>query len=199
MAAHLCGQRCQEVLSGNYAFVASLKELGFNRVQVNATAANAVIVDGNSIPTYVENLKSCIKNVPGMEWIIQCNEETHSIWSELIKETPSNMSLLHDASCGKGVLVTSFPSPTLFPGLRCGYAGGIGPSSIESILSSLRTVVTGSNAATGSNGTVWVDMESSLRSLVATDAAAQTHRDVFSLDKCFACIQHAVAFGLPAV
>ena len=39
LAGHLCGSRCEQVLDGDSSFVQELKELGFGRVQVNATAA----------------------------------------------------------------------------------------------------------------------------------------------------------------
>jgi hypothetical protein len=38
LAAHLCQSRCQEALEGDANFIASLKEMGFARVQINATA-----------------------------------------------------------------------------------------------------------------------------------------------------------------
>lgn len=38
LAAHLCQSRCQEALEGDGSFIAQLKEMGFARVQINATA-----------------------------------------------------------------------------------------------------------------------------------------------------------------
>jgi hypothetical protein len=42
---------------------------------------------------------------------------------------------------------------------------------------------------------VWVDMESRIRSFTA-DSPADTPKDVFSLDKCFECIEVALKYGL---
>lgn len=38
LSAHLCGQRCQQVLEGDISFVQELQDLGFSRVQLNAAA-----------------------------------------------------------------------------------------------------------------------------------------------------------------
>lgn len=116
---------------------------------------------------------------------------------------PANMSLLFDASCGKGELATSFPAPLVIPTtaagsaggadssihVPCGYAGGMGPDSIEGVL-------TGLEAASG-GVRVWVDMESRLRTLtVSASGGAQT--DIFDIHKCFQCAHiGATKFGLP--
>ena len=71
LAGHLCKQRCQEILNGEYNYVKQLVSLGFGRFQVNATAANGVLVDPNRIDEYVANIKKCIDAVPEVEWIIQ--------------------------------------------------------------------------------------------------------------------------------
>ena len=55
------------------------------------------------------------------------------------------------------------------PGVNCGYVGGIGPHNITEVLEALRTHVDG--------GTIWVDMESSLRGKAG-------EKDVFSMEQC---------------
>jgi hypothetical protein len=187
LAGHLCGNRCQEVLDGNSAFVQQLYKCGFRRVQVNATAANSVVVDSAQTDQYVRNIISCMIDAPDMEFIIQCNVETRPICEGLLVDPPKNMSLLYDASCGKGVRVNSFPSPLLHPTVPCGYAGGIGPDCIEEILRAVKDVV----ATCPETTTVWVDMESSLRAIVLEKNkidGSEVRRDVFSIDKCFTCI-----------
>jgi hypothetical protein len=64
LAGHLCGSRCVEPLEGNFAFVEELKNLGFGRVQINATAANKVTVDPNRLQEYADNIVHCIRSVP---------------------------------------------------------------------------------------------------------------------------------------
>ena len=188
LAGHLCSSRCQEVLEGDTTFIKSLYDLGFKRIQINATAANNVNVDINNILYYVNNIKKCMNEVIGLQFIIQCNDETKPIWSELIKDPPTNMSILYDASCGLGVLATNYPEPLTNPSVYCGYAGGIGPDNVDDVLKKV-------SIATNGKAT-WIDMESSIRVKV-TDKHVKD-KDVFSIDKCFSCIQVGVnTYGLP--
>eukprot|EP00601_Ochromonadales_sp_CCMP2298_P003555 CAMPEP_0173175806 /NCGR_PEP_ID=MMETSP1141-20130122/4110_1 /TAXON_ID=483371 /ORGANISM="non described non described, Strain CCMP2298" /LENGTH=271 /DNA_ID=CAMNT_0014098077 /DNA_START=35 /DNA_END=846 /DNA_ORIENTATION=- len=167
LAGHLCADRCQEVLEGKSAFVLQLHALGYRRVQVNATAANSVSVDPSRLAEYAQNIRNCMLDAPEVEFIIQCNAETQPIYQQLLDAPEPNMSILYDASCGKGVRVSSFPSPALFP-IPCGYAGGIGPDCIADILA-------GVAAATAScpDQPVWIDMESSLRTVVVEKQGGQ--------------------------
>lgn len=221
LAGHLCKSRCQDILAGDYSFAKTLANKGFGRLQINATAANGVVVDPSRIDEYVANIRACILAVPEIEWIIQANTETKPIWERLvipvtktvavsgststIVSLPSNMSLLFDASCGKGELASSYPEPlrvntnasTNLGGeggasgviqIPCGYAGGIGPTTIEGVLQ---------NVAKAAKGTrVWIDMESSLRTLVLQKGSAEPV-DVFDINKCFECVQTGLKFGLP--
>ena len=45
-------------------------------------------------------------------------------------------SILFDSSCGTGVLPSSFPTPPS-SAIEIGYAGGMGPSNIAEVLSTL--------------------------------------------------------------
>lgn len=231
LAGHLCKQRCQEILQGDYAFAKSLVSLGFGRVQVNATAANGVVVDPARMDEYVTNVRACIAAVPELEWIIQANEETRPMWERLVVPVvtrpntasgkaaasaggnaasavslslPANMSLLFDASCGTGVLASTFPAPLVISTsttannsgsatsagdihVPCGYAGGLGPDTIEGALTNLQEAVGGAR--------VWVDMESRLRTITLVGGA---QKDIFDIHKCFLCAQLGVTkFGLP--
>ena len=214
LAGHLCGSRCQDViegfithshillaftysyflLTGDYTFIRSLHEKGFGRVQINATKANNVKVEDGKSDYYVQNIINCMNNVPEIEWIIQCNDETKHIWEKLVLNAPKNMSILYDASCGLGKLVTEFPTP--HPTIPCGYAGGIGPTTIEAVLTNVQAASKGKS--------VWIDMESSLRLLVTEvpkkdqQVDVATLNDVFSIEKAVACILIGVSkFGLP--
>lgn len=121
LAAHLCRDRCQEVLDGDTAFVSKLVCLGFRRAQINATAANGVVVDPSQLSVYAANILSMAAALPAMEFIFQLNAETRPLWATLAPlGVPANMSILHDASCGKGVQISSFPTPEE---VKCGYAG----------------------------------------------------------------------------
>jgi hypothetical protein len=64
LAGHLCGSRCSEPLERNFTFIQELRDLGFGRVQINATFANNVIVDPNRFQEYADNLLHCMRSVP---------------------------------------------------------------------------------------------------------------------------------------
>jgi phosphoribosylanthranilate isomerase len=144
-------------------------------------------MDPAKFDSYSVNLKAVIESVPQVEWIIQLNDETRPLWNLLSVNPPRNMSVLYDASCGKGVVPSSFPPPPSNPDIPCGYAGGIGPDNVAEIL----TMV--GQAAGGKP--VWIDMESSLR--VAVSDKFVSDQDQFSINKCFACIKVGVQFGMP--
>jgi hypothetical protein len=187
LAAHLCRDRCQQVIEGDSSFVSSLPTMGFRRAQINATAANGVVVDSTKLSYYADNIRTIARSFPNIEWIFQYNDETKPIWEHIITDVPSNMSMLYDASCGKGVQIQSFPSPTIYPNVPCGYAGGIGPNTINSVLPGVIEV------AKTSSFPVWIDMESSLRMILADG------RDEFNINACMICIQSALEHGLDEV
>jgi hypothetical protein len=137
-------------------------------------------VDQALLADYARNLRRAVESVPQIEWIFQLNDETKGIW-DLVSadgDVPENMSVLFDASCGKGILTTSM----------CGYAGGLAPETLAQVLDMIIETCKGKP--------VWVDMESSLR--VAISDKFVMDKDVFSIDKAFACIQIGVRYGLPA-
>lgn len=183
LAGHLCGKSVNDILSGDVTFVKYLSNNGFNRVQVNATAINGVKVSnlGDKVPNFL----TCVNSVPDIEWIVQRNNETKPLWEALDilnakDELPKNISFLFDASCGTGVLPSSFP-PLLKNNSKCGYAGGIGPKNIYNVLINLYSVVGNENTP------IWIDMESSLRSIV--DGS-----DVFNIVKAFECIKEYLRY-----
>ena len=49
LAAHLCARRCQEVLEGDSSFITELKDMGFARVQINATAGIVSLTSVSSL------------------------------------------------------------------------------------------------------------------------------------------------------
>jgi len=160
LAAHLCGKRCQELLTqGTLEWVREhLVARGFGRIQVNATKVNGVEIPDMAVAA--QHLRAAIKEVPEVEWIIQANEETRLLWEPLLSEQcpPGNVSLLFDASCGTGKLATTFTPPPR-NGIACGYAGGLGPDTVADVLQSLRKDV-------AKGLVIWLDMETKLRSSV---------------------------------
>lgn len=188
LAGHLCGERCQQVLDGDASFIKGLQEKGFGRVQVNATKANNVNVDGGALNKVAEQLRRCILEVGEIEWIFQLNTETQPLFDAFVETSfssgdgmPNNMSVLYDASCGLGVEADVYQKPLVVRGheIPSGYAGGMGAHNIGDILDRV--------ARSSSNKPVWIDMESSLRTTLVGDKYTKGG-DIFSLDKCFQCV-----------
>jgi hypothetical protein len=188
LAAHLCGSRVNEVLSGDDSFLSTLPKLGFQRVQVNATAVNGV--DTSRLAESINPLLSIIKKHPELEFILQKNKETRPLWEGILNSgsdsvgktgsLPKNVSMLVDESKGTGVLASSWPSPPEAD-IGFGYAGGIGPRNIEKVLADVLDA--------GNGRDIWIDMESSLRSTT-------NENDVFDLNKCYQVISAACAAGV---
>lgn len=72
----------------------------------------------------------------------------------------------------------------------CMRIGGIGPLTIAAVLPAVLA------AAAGAAHPVWIDMESSLRTLCCSTSSG-VQRDEFSLSACMACIAVAREHGLP--
>eukprot|EP00924_Labyrinthula_sp_SR-Ha-C_P007026 snap_masked-scaffold_8-processed-gene-7.43-mRNA-1 protein AED:0.01 eAED:0.01 QI:0/-1/0/1/-1/1/1/0/262 len=169
LAGHLCSTRCEEVLRGETAFLRELRSLGFKRVQINATRANGVNVDLNSLD--YKKLLKLFEEVNDLEYIIQINDETQIIADTLADQNPvpKNISFLFDSSKGTGKVIGSFPEPT--KGIKAGYAGGISPSNVMEILTRMAK-----DANVQKCPSTWIDMESSLRVIKA-------EKDIFSLEQ----------------
>lgn len=173
LAAHLCGSRVNEVLTGNDEFVSTLYNLGFRRVQINATSVNGV--DTSNLQGSVPPLLELISKHTNLEFIIQKNEETRPLWEGILSVKdgfPVNITMLLDESKGTGVLSSNWPHPPAEYDI--GYAGGIGPNNIQRVIKDVLEA--------GQGRRIWIDMESSLRSNL-------NGKDVFDLNKCLQCIE----------
>lgn len=180
LAIHLCGEACLQALRGDKDYVRSLhNQLGFRRMQLNPTEANAA--GGWAVPEAAEGLRAVAAALPEVEIILQLNTETRKLFEHLVGgesgEVPSNLAVLLDPSCGTGVAPLKREMPPQASGLHCGYAGGFGP---EHIVEQLDDVAV---ACAGYKQPVWIDMESSLRT--KTDEG----RDIFDLTRVQAVIQ----------
>ena len=182
LAAHFCGVRVNEVLSGDDTFVREIAALGFRRIQINATAVNGV--DTSNLPGAVPIVAALMAKNLGVEFIIQRSDETEPLWGGLAALAdspggPKNMSMLFDESKGTGKMLASYtPPPAAY---EIGYAGGIGPKNIGEVLDLA--------IAAGQGRSVWIDMESRLRGDV-------DGRDTFDVAKCFECVRGVCAKGL---
>lgn len=157
LAGHLCGSAVDAVLKGDVRFVKeTLVPWGFRRVQLNATKRNGCTMDISDPEAGVAVLRAC-EQVPQVEWIVQANDETEPLWRKFVGDRPRNLSLLWDSSCGAGVEFD--PKTMVVPDDKnVGYAGGLNPKNVAETVLALRAnpVVSGSS--------IWIDMESGLRS-----------------------------------
>mmetsp|Transcript_81158 Transcript_81158/g.161443 ORF Transcript_81158/g.161443 Transcript_81158/m.161443 type:complete len:282 (-) Transcript_81158:24-869(-) len=187
LAAHLCSTRVDEILNGQTDFVHWLHDaVGFRRVQINATRANGSDVDAFATDVgakrCVDALRTAFAALPEVEFIMQRNEETRPLWERLLESPPSNMSMLFDDSMGLGRSATKWPEPPANVELAFGYAGGLSPSNLKEQLTLI------SNTAPGR--TIWVDMESSMRTLL------QDSTDIFDANKAMLCVRSICEVGL---
>jgi hypothetical protein len=216
LAAHLCSTRVNDLLQGKSDhFLNDLISIGFQRVQINATAVNGVDTTNlsNSVPIVWNTIQQYKTQ---LEFIFQKNDETKPLWEPIealllsqynaeredtttttaTTTTLSNVSMLLDESKGTGLQTStsSWPPPSVL--YRTGYAGGIGPNNVGEILRDIITLINETIAATSTN-------------TASSDASIQhvTHQqcsfwidmesslrsikngtDVFDLDKCFQVI-----------
>ena len=179
LAAHLCGSRVNDLLNGDDHFVKYLSESSFARVQINATAVNGV--DTANLRESAPALADIVHRHREIQFIIQRNDETAPLYEgllEILSPVPSNLVMLFDESKGTGKQTSSWPSPP--KEYDIGYAGGIGPLNIESVLENVLTVA--------GNRSFWIDMESSLRSTKNGD-------NVVDIDKCYQVIEATCQAG----
>lgn len=151
-ALHLCGNAFARFVDDDRGTLASME--GFGRIQLNLEFADM----GRKIDP--EKLIAQIKKYPAFEFIIQYTDKSANLLPAL-RVIPHH-SILFDQSAGRGVAPESWPLP--LPGHSCGYAGGITPDNVTAHLEKI--------AAACGDQTVWIDMESGMR----TD-------DCFDLDK----------------
>lgn len=188
LAAHLCGKRVNEILNGNDEFISTLYPLGFRRVQINATAINGV--DTSNLSGSTEMVAKVFSQHQELEFMLQKNEETSPLWEGILQsdsdicgskgELPSNVTMLLDESKGTGTLSKTYPLASDFS-YDIGYAGGISPNNINIVLQNILDA--------GNGRSVWIDMESSLRS-------EKNGKDIFDLDKCYQCIESVCDAGI---
>ena len=142
-------------------------------MQINPTEVNGVDTSDLGGEATINNVLNIMKNFPTIGFIIQKSDETKPLWEGLLKKTnnnsPSNMSMLSDESKGTGKLISSFSTPP--NNYNIGYAGGIGPSTVVDVVNNILLLEEKTSRR------VWIDMESSLRSIC-------DGRDIFDINKC---------------
>ena len=209
LAGHLCSQRVDELLRGDATFVRHLhKEIGFNRVQINATAANncdiAAFGSSAGADKCVAALRDAFAAVPDVEFILQRNRETKALWERLVAEPPPNMSLLFDDSMGLGVSTSSWPEPPSLHSLKFGYAGGLSPDNIVEKLETMDTaaVRSSSRRAAAAAGTAFIAAPLQHAQILTQHLSRQRARDapppaLACLPFLLCCLSHPLLLLTP--
>jgi hypothetical protein len=138
LAGHLCGSYSRDAISGAFLWAIEHPEQfrRFRRLQLNG--AKWGIETAARLSKYKDRF-------PAKEFIVQVDWFPNGQFDDL--------AFLLDRSGGRGVEITKFPAPP--DGVRCGYAGGLGPDNLEKALAAI--------TALPGDGAVWVDMESQVR------------------------------------
>lgn len=163
LSCHLCGKYVRELLIGNGEFIT--EELDdvwniFSRVQINTHA------EPHDIDAFY--LTSLLNMHNDKEFIFQYDGVNGETLLNLQFIPPTHYSTLFDLSHGAGLLPESWPA--LLPGIKCGYAGGIGPDNIEQQIIKINEIV--------GDVDTWVDMETKVRS------ANNQQFDIMKVEQC---------------
>lgn len=169
LSCHLCGKYVRELLIGNTDFIEEeLDDIWniFSRVQINTHGEIHQIDE--------DNLLYNITNHSDKEFIFQIDNINSDRLLNLadISTYKFKYSGLFDLSHGSGILPEKWPE--LITGVKCGYAGGIGPDNIKDQIELI-------NSKVGKIDT-WIDMETKVRS---------SNDMVFDTDKVEKCLQIA--------
>jgi hypothetical protein len=185
-AAHLCGESVKDMIEGGFVF--STNNTFFNligfigrhfpRFQLNMCPKTLFSLDLRKLASttmlgiFLHNdfiLQSHYGFTRAAE-VCQINHDLKDYYDSHGAEKQSSYHILCDASGGRGVPISDFPRP--YPGVFCGYAGGINPDNIGDIIDRIKE--------TSSNSLVWIDMETGIR-----------ENDVFCVSKARDCLSVA--------
>ena len=150
LSLHVCGRACREILLGNNLLPYGLLD-GFRRVQLNFRSKGSVCN-----PTKAGKL---LLEFGDREIVFQLDQDGRNrFMGSILRATPGlKAAPLFDPSGGRGASPATWPKPLQGFGFRLfGYAGGLGPRNLRPELIEIAKVA--------SRKSVWVDMESSLRS-----------------------------------
>jgi|SRR5690606_2543935 len=155
LAIHACGLFAKEIMNGQCF------PWGFARIQINGFDVKKI--------SYL--------NPWGGEYILQCGdmEKVQRVADFAAQHPDFLFSVLFDVSGGMGLMPSSWPRP--LPGVRMGYAGGIGPSNVRDVLRDIGPVEP-----------TWIDMESGVR----TD-------DQFDLEKVEEVLRQVAEFRVQSL
>lgn len=216
LAVHLCGHSCLRALSGDVDFVRSLhSQLGFRRVQLNPTEANAA--GGWDPVEAAAGIRTVAAALPDIELILQVNDETRCLFTHLFGT--EDETTCEDEERGRGDMPPWKKRRTATGGMQpkrevipniavlldpsCGlgiapqhrelppevpglHVGYAGGFGPEKIIEQLDDLA---ELCAGYDSPVWIDMESSLRSKLGGCM------DIFDLTRVRAVIEAVHAAG----
>jgi len=174
LSAHLCGKYSRDLILKHTLWL-PLNGHIFKRIQINCTQEDTSLAN-------LEMLSQQLSMRGQREFIFQYRGGQTPLGlreAELISKIPpynqkqNTFGILYDKSGGKGVLSGTWP--TLFSGMRCGYAGGLNPDNLQEQLTFI--------AEAAGESEVWIDMETGVR----TD-------NKFDLIKVRRCLEIASTF-----
>ena len=135
LAAHLCGYWARQVNQTGSSDVD--KRMGmFDRIQVNI--AEPLQLD------IIERWKNNLRAIHGHDFRIIL--QTRSEFPEDVR-----FEWLFDASGGRGISPVNWPVPPIDSHIRIGYAGGLGPNTVEAAVQNIKAM------------DYWIDMETGIR------------------------------------
>ena len=148
LALHVCGSWVRDFLVGGDRLIGDLGEIlpAFARIQLNFHAEDHQV----DLSAFVKNLRMLTVE---HDVILQMDGVNESFFNLVRSATPRVVPLF-DRSGGAGQVPEDWPFP--FADIYNGYAGGLGPDTIEQELERIAEKV--------GNKTIWIDMEGRIRS-----------------------------------
>jgi hypothetical protein len=163
LAGHLCGKTMRKFmdyrnlgidawLTPMYSYMHPYTHI-FARTQVNFNAKREKFT-----PQNMGDLSEFYGMDESASFITQQNEANSWVWETIQQDayrglTNWNHHILHDASGGNGTPIGEIPTP--ISGMLNGYAGGINPANVFSVLDKIESKI--------QHGYTWIDMESGVR------------------------------------
>jgi hypothetical protein len=150
LAAHLCGQHANNLIGGDATFVEVLLGYGFQRIQINARAVNGVDLSKlsnkleaayNIVRTSSHPSNSSCKKMKKLAHYGK-NSQSQLLMMVYRNHFQKNITMLLDElkGTGKPMDMDHLQPPPL--NFDLGYAGGIGPSHIKTVLQSIMSLAT---------------------------------------------------------
>jgi hypothetical protein len=150
LSAHLCGGWVRGAVVGGENHWADYYSRHiartFSRVQLNLHGEPTTPKG-----TFVEDM---IEEHPDTAFILQCDGVNDEWVKAIVNRRPDLIAPLFDQSHGGGRTPDEWPAP--WPGVYNGYAGGLGPSNIETEFENIER--------RSGRELAWIDMESKMRS-----------------------------------